>query len=123
MSDYEHHGSNFFSGLVFGAIIGGGLVWFLTQTRQGEKIRKQVKEKSKDTIDNLTDLIEEIEEKGKEFKKKVKDIQEELSQKACESKGEIAEKAQQGLSKVEELQERGRKAAKKFFIRNGKSLG
>jgi gas vesicle protein len=123
MSDHEHHGNNFFSGLVLGGIIGAGLIWFLTQTEEGKKIKERIKEKSEDALDNLADLIEEMEEKGGEFKRKVRAVQEELNQKAKDIRGEIAQEAKEELSKIQELQDRGRKVAQKFFTKGGKPLG
>lgn len=111
MSDNGHHGENFLTGLVLGAILGAGFFYFLTSTEEGKKVKKRLAEKSEDVLDSLADLIGEIEEKGEEFKKKAQGIQVELEEKA----------ALPALSQIEKLRERGRRAVK-FFTRNGKPL-
>lgn len=111
MNDHEHHDNNFFSGLVLGALLGAGFFWFLTSTEEGKKVKKQLKEKSQDALDNLGDIVAELEEKGEEFNQRAKEIQVELEEKA----------ALPALSQIEKLRERGRKAVK-FFTRNGKPL-
>lgn len=121
MADRDHNGG-FFSGLVLGALVGAGLFYFLTSTEEGEKVKKQLQKKGKLALDNLADLIEEFEEKGEEFKKRAKQIQGELEEKAKDVKEGVAEEAKEQLTHIEELRERGRKASKKFFTRNGKSL-
>jgi len=122
MNNHEHKGGSF-SSLIFGMIIGAGLVWFFTKTKEGEKTAKQIKEKSEDIIENLTTIVEDIERKGKEFKKRVGDVETEIKQRFDQAKGELVDNiSEEKLSKIEELQERGRKAAKKFFTKNGKSL-
>ena len=70
-------------------------------------------------LDDLLDAVGVLAEKGEEFKKKVKNIQEKLTEKAQSLGGEVSEKAQKELSKIEQLRERGRKAAK-FFLRQPK---
>lgn len=121
MNDHEHHDNNFFSGLVLGALLGAGFFWFLTSTEEGKKVKKQLKEKSQDTLDNLSDIVAELEEKGEEFKQKAKEIQAELEEKVGDVKEEVVGEAKVGLSQIEKLRERGRKAVK-FFTRNGKPL-
>lgn len=121
MSDNENPGCNFFKGLIFGAVLGAGLYYYLTVTEEGKKVQKKLKEKSQDVVDNLTDLVEEVEERGEEFKKKANKIQLELEEKAEGVKTEVSKEAKKGLSTIEELRERGRRAAK-AFTRNGKPL-
>lgn len=121
MSDRDRNGG-FLSGLILGALIGAGLAYFLTSTEEGKKVKKQLREKGKDTLDNLAEIIEEVEERGEEFKKKVKVIQTELEKKAGDVREEIAEEAKEQLTHIDKLRERGREATKKFFTRNGKSL-
>lgn len=122
MSDSECRcHSNFFSGLLFGALITGGLIYFLTSTKKGKEIKKQLREKGEDALDHLADLINEVEEKGKQFKDKAKAVQTELEEKASSLKQEVVKEAKKGLSQIDQLQERGRQAVK-FFTRNGKPL-
>ncbi|OGV89504.1 hypothetical protein A2Z41_01500 [Microgenomates group bacterium RBG_19FT_COMBO_39_10] len=121
MSDQDHQGG-FFQGLVLGALIGAGAYYFLTQTKQGEEFKKQIKAKSEETLDNLAELVEDFEAKGVEFRVKAKEIQAQLEEKTKDISKEIAEEAQEKLGHIEQLRERGRKASKKFFVRNGKPL-
>lgn len=115
----RHH--NFFTGLVLGALAGAGLYYFLTSTKEGKKIKQQLREKSEDVLDNLVDLVADIELKGQEFKEKAKLVQNQLEQKAKSIEGEVTEEAKSQLARIKELRERGRKAAQ-FFTRNGKPL-
>lgn len=112
----------FLSGLVLGTLLGAGLVYFLTSTEEGKKVKKQLGEKSKDALDNLADLLEEVEEKGKKFRQKAKKIQAELEEKAEDIREEVARGAKEQLSHIDKLRERGRQASKRFFTRNGKKL-
>jgi len=122
MSEEHDQGGSFFRGLVAGAILGAMAVWFLNQTEKGKEIKKEIKEKSGDVLENLNDLVQDLEEKGQEFKKKVIEVKEEFEEKAKDFRQEIAEEAKIGLSRIEELEEKGHKAAQKFFTRKGKPL-
>lgn len=121
MSDRDRH-NGFLSGLVLGVLIGAGLYYFLTSTEEGKKVKKELKKKGEDALDNLADLIEEVEERGEEFKERAKGIQAELEEKAKDVREEVAEEAKEQLTHIDKLRERGRKATKKFFTKNGKSL-
>ena len=122
MSDEHQGGGNFFRGLVTGAILGALAVWFLNQTDKGREIKKGIKEKGSDVLENLSDLVQDLEEKGQEFKRKVLEVREELEEKVKDFRQDVAEEAKLGLSRIEELEEKGHKAAKKFFTRHGKPL-
>ena len=115
-------GNGFFSGLILGALLGVGFYYFLTATEEGKKVKKEIKKKSGEALDKLTNLIEEIEEKGEGFKKRAKQIQAELEARTQAVKKEIVEEAKGGLAQVDKLRERGRRATKRFFTRNGKPL-
>ncbi len=118
----ENQGGSFFRGLVAGAVLGAIAVWFLNQTERGKEIKKEIKEKSGDALENLNELIKDLENKGQEFKKKVVEVKKEFEEKAKDFRQDVAEEAQMGLSRIEELEEKGHKAAKKFFTRRGKPL-
>lgn len=120
MSDREHSG--FFQGLLMGALLGAGAVYFLTQTKEGEKFKERIKEKSEEALDDLAELVEDFETKGEEFRARAKEIQVKLEEKAKNTKKEVAGEAQEKLTHIEKLRKRGRLASKKFFIRNGKPL-
>jgi polyhydroxyalkanoate synthesis regulator phasin len=121
MSDSGRN-NNLLTGLILGALVGAGLVYFLTSTEEGKKIKKQLQEKGKITLDKLADLIEEVEEKGEEFKQKAKKIQAQLEEKARDIQGRVAEEAKEQLVHIDELRERGQEASKRFFVKNGKTL-
>lgn len=118
MKDREGGGSNFFRGLVCGALMGAGLFYFLNHTEEGKKVKKKIKKQGEEALDDLKEIIGNLEEKGKEFKEKAKEIQVQLEAK---SEGEGAGKARGDLSQIEKLRARGRKAAK-LFTRHGKPL-
>ncbi len=116
MSDCDcHRQNNFFSGIVFGALIGAGLFYFLTSTEEGKKIRQQIKRKGEDALDDLKDLAADLEEKGEAFKEKAQAVENQLAEKV----GEVKE---EGLEQIEKLREQGRQAVGKFFTRNGRPL-
>lgn len=121
MSDRDRNGG-FLSGLVLGALIGASLFYFLTSTEEGKKVKKQLRKKGKDTLDNLAETISEFEEKGEEFKKKAGKLQAALEEKTKDIREEVAEEAKEQLTHIDKLRERGRKATGKFFTKNGKSL-
>ena len=121
MSDQDHQGG-FFQGLIMGALIGAGAFYFLTQTKEGEKVRQQLKKKGEEALDNLGELVEDFEAKGEEFRTRAKEIQTQLEEKTKDVSKEIVEEAQEKLGHIEQLRERGRKVSKKFFVRNGKPL-
>lgn len=112
MNDHDSSVANFLNGLVLGAVLGAGAFYFLTSTEEGKKVKKRLQMEGQDLLEDLTDLVEEVEEKGGEFKKKAIKVQEQLSEKAVAP----------ALSQIEKLRERGRQATR-FFTRNGKPLG
>lgn len=112
----------FLQGLIMGVILGAGAYYFLTQTEEGEKVKKRIKKKGREALDDLTDLVEEFEEKGEEFRAQAKKLQAELEKKAKGVKKEVAEEAKEKLTHIDKLRERGRQATKTFFTRNGKPL-
>jgi gas vesicle protein len=122
MSEENHQGGSFFRGLVAGAVLGAMAIWFLNQTEKGKEIKKEIKEKSGDVLENLNGLVKDLEDKGQEFKKKVVQVKKEFEEKAKDFRQDIAEEAQMGLSRIEELEEKGHKAAQKFFTRRGKPI-
>jgi len=111
MNDSNHGSESFLTGLVLGAILGAGFVYFLTSTDEGKKAKEKLAEKSEDVLKNLTDLVEEVEKKGEEFKKKTQEVQKELEEKATVPV----------LSQIEKLREQSSRVVK-FFTRNGKPL-
>jgi gas vesicle protein len=118
----EQNKGNFFRGLLTGAILGAVAVWFLDSTKKGEEIKEQIKEKGEETLGSLKNLVENLEEKGEEFKKQVNKVKQNLEEKAKDVRKEVVEEAKESLAKVEELEEKGHRAAQKFFTRQGKKL-
>lgn len=121
MSDSDNSLSNLITGLVLGALVGAGFYYFLTQTEEGKKVKRIVKDKGEDLLDELTEIVEDIENKGKQFKERVQVAQSQLEEKVGDIKKEVCEEAKEGLSQIDQLRERGRRAAK-FFLRHGRSL-
>ncbi len=121
MGDRDRGG--FFQGLIIGALLGAGVYYWLTQTKEGEKIKRQLKKKGEEALDNLGELVEDFEVKGEEFRAKAEEIiQAKLEAEVEKATGGEAEKAQKKLTHIERLRKRGRVASKKFFTRNGKPL-
>jgi len=121
MSEQKNSGG-FFQGLIMGAVLGAGAFYFLTQTKEGKKIKARIKAGSEDVFDNLTDLIEEFESKGEEFRLRAKNFQSELEKKLAATENGEAEDAEEKISQIDKLRKRGRLASKKFFTRKGKPL-
>ena len=122
MSDSDHRESGFLSGLILGVFVGVGLYYFLTTTEEGKKVKKQLKEKSEEILDHLNDIIEDVEKKGKEFRTQAKEVQVELEAQVKDARETVANEAQEGLSQIDKLRQRGRVASSKFFTRNGRPL-
>ena len=122
MNEERGSGGNFFSGLIAGAVLGAVAIWFLNQTEKGKEIKKEIKDKSGDTLKNLKELVEDLEEKGQEFKEKVIKVKEDFEGKAKDFRQDIIEEGKIGLSQIKEIEEKGHKAAQRFFTRRGKTL-
>jgi len=132
--------SNFLTGLVAGALVGVGIYYFFTNTDQGRKLGKQIKNKSEDLADDFGDLVKDIEDKSQDFQKKAirleKQIKEDVVEKAEDLQEGVVEKLadiKEGIGEqishlaeindeVVKLQEKGRQAAGKFFSRQGKPI-
>jgi Flp pilus assembly protein TadB len=110
-------GNNFLNGLVFGALIGAGLAFFLASD---EKTKKKLKRKGRATLENLGELVAEVEEKGKKFSQEAQKVKAELEEKA--KSGELGKETREKLAHIDKLRERGRKATGRFFTRSGKKL-
>lgn len=117
----EKSGSGFAIGFLFGAIAGAVLI-FLFGTEKGKKFKKELQKKGKFSFKNLSELLEEFEEKGSEFKKKTEEITKNLEKKVESKSPEIKKVPEKGLDHIQKLQERGRTIAGRFFKRNGKRL-
>lgn len=59
MNNHQHQGGGFTSGLLWGLLIGGGVV-FLLGTKKGKKLLKVITEGLED-VSEITDLLEEDE--------------------------------------------------------------
>lgn len=57
MTDTNHNGSSF----LFGALIGGGIV-FLLGTKKGKQLLKVITEEGLDGIANIGDIVEDVED-------------------------------------------------------------
>jgi len=106
-------GGGYLNGLLTGVLVGAAAV-FLTSTKRGRILSKQVRKQGKKSFKELEQLVTEIEAKG-----------EELAEKAQVAKDQLAEKVEdiKELNYIQQLQEKGRVVAGKFFQRNGKTLG
>lgn len=119
----QKKGHGLWSGLVIGSLIGAGVAYYLTSTKEGREVKEKIKKKTDKAIGGLGEMVSDLEEKGEEFKKKAKVLQKKLEEKAEEMEGELGKEAKEQLSNLEEIREKGRRATKKFFTRNGKKVG
>ncbi len=93
-------GNRFFDGFLWGAIIGGGLVFFLG-TKKGKKLIKTLTEEG---IDNLSELLEEYGGGEEE-----EDFEEKVTESSKTSNGN-------GVSKINsESQPAPTKSSRRFF--------
>ncbi len=106
----EQKQSNFLSGIVLGAVLGAGAFYLLT-TDEGQKAAKKFKKQAGPILE---DLVSELEEKSADLTDKAEDLKEEVEEKLEEVKEtlepEVKVKMEKSLDRIEELQERGRKA-------------
>jgi gas vesicle protein len=121
MSDNTHSSDSFLTGLILGALLGAGALYFLSSTEEGKKVKKQLAEGSGDVLDNLADLVNDIEEKGQEFEKKAEQVKGLLEEKVGETTTTVVEEVKDDLTQIKKLQERGRRAIK-YFLKDGKPL-
>jgi len=57
--DHDNSEDGFYKGLVFGALIGVGLIWFLG-TKEGKKVKKQISEKGEEFIEKAKQSIDGV---------------------------------------------------------------
>jgi len=106
MTMNNNNGSKFFDGFLWGAIIGGAVVYFLS-TKGGKKILKALTEEG---LGNLADLMEEGVEEYEEVG------EEPSSAKATEDKEE-AEPSGNGVTEEKTAKEEKPTIRKRFFRR------
>lgn len=99
MSDKK---SSFFTGLLFGAVVGGA-VYYLLGTEKGKKLQKEIKTKVKPYLDDLSELVENLPEEKEKLLEKMESLKDAVEEKIEDAKviGEVPH--------IEKLQERGRK--------------
>lgn len=106
----EQKQNNFTLGVLLGAIVGAGVVYLLT-TEEGKKISKKIK---KEAGPFLEDLVSDLEEKSEELAAKAEEVKEEVAERIEDAKEtvseEVGEKLDESLSRIAQLQERGRQA-------------
>lgn len=114
--------SSFLPGLVSGLIIGAGIVYYLTQTEEGKKLKNKLVVKGSEALDGIKEIVADLEERGEELQGRAKELQAQLEQKVSQVKAEVRAEADQKVEEIESLRTRGKEAAKKFFHKGGKSL-
>ncbi|MGB9911437.1 MAG: hypothetical protein ACPLKP_02420 [Microgenomates group bacterium] len=110
----ECHCESFLTGLLLGIIVGGGVLYFLTATNEGKKVKKKLIKKGKEALEELGDLVEEIEENKGELERKAKETQEQIVKKI-----ESLEERKDNL--IDKIVKEKRKFSR-FFKRNGRPL-
>lgn len=125
MSDSHHSDSKFWIGLFAGGIIGAMIVAVLG-TKEGKKAAKMLEDKGKDALDVIQDQLATLEEKGKEIVRESKALEEHVIDKIENKKGELieqtAEKLDDALAHIEQIQERGRETTANIRQRLFKNL-
>lgn len=95
-------GASFLSGLVIGGIVGAFFALMVAGDKDKEDdLKKTLKKKTREVIKNLPKIIDDLEKKG-----------EEITTGLSESED----------PRIKDLQERGRRAAHRFFSRSGKKV-
>lgn len=114
MHEEERRSSSFFNGLTLGAVLGAGF-FFLFGTKKGRKVKARLVKKGKNFWKELEEIIEEIKKDPDFLAKKTKKLTDKIDEKTQQAKVQVGQK-------VEETKEVVVKA-KRFFQKNGRSLG
>lgn len=134
MSEEENEKASggFVLGLILGAFL-GAVVFFFLGTERGRKLKKELQKKGSLTFKDVAEILQELQEKKEVFKEKVEEKIEEIKERGAEE-GKKAQKTVAEIEKqikqetdelpshLQQIQEKGRLIAHKFFRRNGKSL-
>jgi len=118
----QDRGGGYLQGLIMGALIGAGLYYVLTSTKEGKKVKKILKEEGEGVLGDLAKLTTDLEKKGEVFRTEVNRLQAELEERVEDGSEEEVVEAKNKLNHIDYLRDRGRRATKKFFVRNGKTL-
>lgn len=126
MTEFEEkrkpHGSSFFNGLALGVVIGAA-AFFLFGTKKGRKVKKRFLEKGSSFLKELEKAEEELKEKKEEIKKQTSKIKEKLAAKKQKLEKKVEEIKNQAEEIKQEVKQVTAKAGKRFFRKNGRSLG
>ena len=100
----------FLLGLFIGGLIGAFLIFFMG-TKEGKKTKKLLEQKGEDTLDDIHDQIDALEQKGKEIVEQGQEIKEQVIEQLEDKKEELTERATEkldtALAQVEKIQEEG----------------
>lgn len=114
----------FLRGIFWGILLTIGAVIFL-ETERGQKLKKKLRKKGEDILEELPDLLDRLEEKSEELVEEAGRIEEEIKEKTeGASQGlaeEIGEKLDTSLGHIEAIQEHGREISqgiKKHLFKN-----
>ncbi len=99
------NGNRFFDGFLWGAIIGGGLV-FLLGTKKGKKLLKTISEEG---VEGLSELLEEQIDKEEDFEN---EVPEQVPQIKPSNGNGVVKQTQESVSVKKET-----KPARRFFRR------
>jgi gas vesicle protein len=124
---------SFFNGLMIG-LVAGAAGYFLFGTKKGQGVRKTLMKQAEKGWAELEDTVDKAEKTGKKLTKDVKKLHQKVSReaqktqvRAQEELQQLQEKAQAAQKRADEIQDRLKKTAanieKRFFTRNGQSLG
>lgn len=111
MSDRNRNTTKFWIGVFIGGLI-GAIIIVLLGTKEGKKSRKELEDKGKELLDDLTAKLTEIENQGRDLIERGEEIKRHIETNFEEKKDhlteEATEKLDRALARVEEMQEKGR---------------
>jgi len=113
-NQYDRKDSGFTSGFFWGAAL-GAIGMFLFGTKKGRNIREYMSQHGGKFLEEFEEFYEEVEEQGNVAADDSKSKKKKITKRLGAGK-------KQDLNHIKSLQERGRKAAKRFFTRSGKLL-
>lgn len=127
------HQPSFFNGMMVG-LVAGAAGYFLFGTKRGRKVRKQLMDQAQKGWAELEETVDKAEKTGKKItrdvqklhKKVAKDVQR-TQVKAQQELQQLQEKAQAAQKRADQIQDKLKETAakieKRFFTKNGQSLG
>lgn len=107
----DHIDGKFTFGFFIGGLL-GAIIIFLLGTKEGKKTGIAIGEKGSELIDEVMDKITTLEKRGKELLAEGEALKDHVADQIIEKKeeltGDVTQKLDSALAKIEAIQERGR---------------